>query len=127
MRVIKFRFWNKIARHFQPASKYAIDGEGKLVAYDYETHLYNDPVDFSKTIIVAQQYTGFSDMNGADIYEGDILKYETGLGPIYWRVYWNSEDGQWKINKEQGGNDGSWFSRHTVAGNIFENPELLKA
>jgi hypothetical protein len=120
MRVIKFRFWNKIARRFQPSSKYAIDGEGKLVAYDYEMHAYDDPVDFSRTIIVAQQYTGFS-----DIYEGDILKYETGLGPIYWRVYWNSEDGQWRINKEHGGNVGSWFARHTVAGNIFENIELL--
>ena len=125
MSAIKFRFWNKIARRFQPASKYAIDGEGKLVAYDYEMGAFDDPVDFSKTIIVAQQYTGFQDMDGIAIYEGDILKYETGLGPIYWRVYWNSEDGQWKINKERGGNVGSWFGQHTVAGNIFENIELL--
>lgn len=125
MKAIKFRFWNKLAHRFQPASKYAIDGEGNLVAYDYETMAYDDPVDFSNTCIVAQQYTGFQDMDGVDIYEGDILKYETGLGPIYWRVYWNSEDGQWKINKEQGGNVGSWFCQHTVAGNIFENIELL--
>jgi hypothetical protein len=60
-RVIKFRFWNKIARRFQPPSKYAVDGDGDLVAYDYELGEYHGPTPFDKTIIVAQQWIGLQD------------------------------------------------------------------
>jgi uncharacterized phage protein (TIGR01671 family) len=127
-REIKFRFWNKIARRFQPASKYAIDGEGKLVAYDYEMMAYDDPVTFSNTCIVAQQYTGLKDKNGIEIYEGDIVKAtsdqyknENFVGKVIF------DEGcflTW-INK----NDirGIWGEDDIeVIGNIFETPELLE-
>ena len=127
MRTIKFRFWNKIARRFQPAGKYAIDGEGKLVSYDYELGAYQDPEDFSNTIIVPQQYTGLKDKNGKEIYEGDILKYEPLGATIYYEVFWDEANGAWKNTKENGGNNGSWFDLYEVAGNIFENSELLKS
>ena len=128
MRTIKFRFWNKIARRFQPPSKYAIDGEGKLVSYDYELGAYQDPEDFSNTIIVPQQYTGLKDKNGVEIYEGDIVKAtsdqyenENFVGKVIF------DEGcflTW-INK----NDirGVWSGDDIeVIGNIFENKELLK-
>lgn len=75
---------------------------------------------------IVQQFTGLKDAQGNEIYEGDILKHDIGLGPIYWEVIWNSEAGQWQTTKEHGGNIGSWFDNYLVAGNIFENPELLK-
>jgi uncharacterized phage protein (TIGR01671 family) len=134
MREIKFRFWNKIARRFQPASKYAIDGEGKLVSYDYEMMAYDDPVDFSKTIIVAQQYTGLKDNNGKEIYEGDIIHYKFDgasypkeacdllLTCIYCPIF-----GGYIFNAP---NDSYYYaeirSYDEVIGNIFETPELLE-
>ena len=128
-REIKFKFWNKIARRFQPASKYAVDGEGKLVSYDYEMMAYDDPVEFSNTCIVAQQYTGLKDKNGIEIYEGDFVKAtsdqyenENFVGKVIF------DEGcflTW-INK----NDirGIWGEDDIeVIGNIFENSELLEA
>ena len=127
-REIKFKFWNKIARRFQPASKYAVDGEGKLVSYDYEMMAYDDPVEFSNTCIVAQQYTGLKDKNGIEIYEGDIVKAtsdqyenENFVGKVIF------DEGcflTW-INK----NDirGIWGEDDIeVIGNIFENKDLLE-
>ncbi len=131
----KFRFWNTIARRFQPASQYAIDGEGKLIGYDYETQAYDDPSDFKDTCIVAQQFTGMKDTNGPAVYEGDWVAEKitaemaangdsanvgliffaagtfmiNGDGPLYEHVFSNSPD---------------VLEDYLVIGNAFENPEL---
>jgi hypothetical protein len=39
----------------------------------------------------------------------------------------DTEKGMWRITKENGGNTGDWFDQYEVAGNMMENPELLKA
>jgi uncharacterized phage protein (TIGR01671 family) len=138
-REIKFRFWNKIARRFQPASKYAIDGEGKLISYDYEMMAFDDPVDFSNTCIVAQQYTGLKDKNDKEIYEGDILKCK-GFNGMFDEVgfYYNGSVKHTIVKSGESQIDNLRFSESQIAGfayipinrevvgNIFENPELLE-
>lgn len=75
------------------------------------------------------QYTGLKDKNGKEIYEGDILIMEGGMCVVFWdacsfncKVIKNSAQ---MINNYFP----SWYMftdfEMKIAGNIYENPELL--
>lgn len=76
---------------------------------------------------VLMQYTGLRDKNGVEIYEGDIVTWDSG----------NAHGRTWthEVGFEMGhfnfvNSNGDWFDpfRGTleVIGNIYENPELLE-
>ena len=71
------------------------------------------------------QFTGLSDKNGKEIYEGDILRIKgIGEGIIVFdkkkaRFMWNDNAKEnWGIENNDEFNE--------IIGNIYENPELLK-
>lgn len=79
---------------------------------------------------VLEQYTGMTDANGVEIYEGDIVQTETGelqavagIKPVY--IY----EGIYTLAQTTKSIHDEIFildSTDIVVGNIHEDPELLK-
>jgi hypothetical protein len=118
-REIKFRVWDKERKYY--STEYSL--------YCANGVIYNgNYIDGTGKRFTAQQFTGLLDVNGQDIYEGDILKF----GDLNYVVDWI--DYKWTASCPYY-NKYHWprfeyFSREarcsTIVGNIFENPELIK-
>lgn len=87
------------------------------------TNIFNDLID-PDTLC---QYTGLTDKNGKKIWENDIVRNEKGdIGVVQWFeehaafMIWNKTKNYVCYLAE---ND---FSKIEIAGNEFDNPELLE-
>jgi len=107
MREIKFRAWDTL--------------EKKMVF----GHFNLPPVDTITKTWLYMQYTGLHDKNGKEIYEGDILKYQSEICTVEWKL------GAWlACCTKKDGLSGHWLGNNQeyieeIIGNIYENPELL--
>ena|SRR3990167_7803182 len=130
-RIIKFRAWTDNLK----------DG-GKMYYQEVspEYHLWFSPAGYGlmNPSLKIMQFTGLTDKNGKEIWEGDMLKYkdkhnltddiECGV-VVFQDGTFGINDG-WDIFHDFGlftgvpGCDG--MKTIKVIGNIYENPELLK-
>ena len=94
MREIKFRCWDKTNNRMLPPVDAWGFGEGAETFFDNTLCIYKDEV-------VLQQYTGLKDMNGVEIYEGDIIQWEDS---------WDEENVQAELKYGIGKFDGGVYN-----------------
>ena len=134
MREFKFRVWSIEEKQFiSPNILEVFDESGDLTAFKYIKTGKLNPLYMPVENYIIQQYTGLTDKNKKEIYEGDILDFTARYkqtGPVE-VIYYGASFGC--VVTDDGGLKEFWNLSHIVQqyypeiiGNIFENPELLK-
>lgn len=117
MRDIKFRAWNKNTSKM--VDLYKITPLALSMEQDGLFLPFSDDY-------VLMQYIGYKDLEGTEVYEGDIIKFPADNQPYV--VKWIEHEGGWGVMYQsiQMGKPGIVEFMHVI-GNIYENKELLNA
>ena len=129
MREIKFRGHNGI--------EWLYESQISIMPYGKNVHCFmpneknksdqNDVCNWDSVSYVGQ-YTEIKDINGTEIYEGDIVETTRGLNHIIGAVIYRKAS--WYIQSKEGYNVRliPIFStaENKIIGNIYENKELLE-
>jgi uncharacterized phage protein (TIGR01671 family) len=116
--------------------------EIKFRAWNNDLKLYSKPFTLKSSILnftdknglgvmkslsdeIIEQFTGLKDINGKEIYEGDICKHNNDIAVI---VFW---EGAFIFNKYYTHNNSltnfACIRTFEIIGNIYETPELLQS
>ena len=139
MREIKFRAWDKLTQKYWNIESWHFEDEyldliepGVSICDPRIERIWRKQGD-----VELMQYTGLKDMNGVEIYEGDIVNVtwqrDDVEGENYAIAYDPNNDGYPAFELVDWYEDVNGLScayidgQITVIGNKFENPELLEA
>lgn len=141
MNTVKFRIWNTKIKQWKGFTT----DEAYANRCAHFCHKVKDGI-FTLSLpehLIYQRFIGSLDKNKREIFEGDILKFtivvplglcyqeefeaweKDGRKPqiFYWEIKWRNANSYFDKGNEM------WYRKENnweVAGNIFENPELLK-
>lgn len=123
MKELKFRAWDSEREEMAKV----IDGIGSedVTLQDEECRSWRTVAHY---IAVIMQYVGLKDVNGKEVYEGDIINCSRGCPHkvIFVKEYGGNYLGGMPCWYLSGLNEGYvWTGVEEIIGNIYENPELL--
>jgi uncharacterized phage protein (TIGR01671 family) len=112
-REIKFKFWLSNI---------------KKMTYEHSLIEISHAASFFTKDIIALQFTGLTDKNGKEIYEGDIVKCGYGVGEVVWKhgcfmIKWLYDKDAFMefVFSRKGTHDRKDGEMLKVIGNIYEN------
>ena len=120
----KFRVWDIqdksfFSKEYLKEFKVSVSWDGQTIRQDFWGG--------TKTIgedVIVQQWTGLTDSQGVEIYEGDIVKALFPEDQIIKEIIYSKEYAAFLLGENalwQG-----WLGNSKVIGNIFQTPELLE-
>ena len=125
----KFRIWDTLEKQFiMPDS---LGGK-----QHYFIHIDGTPINMQNgdggSVYILQQWTGLTDKNDIDIYEGDIVNaWDRGVNANL-EIKWGDRTSGFFMHRHTGGlvwhlsGDSNKKETVKVIGNIFENYDLVK-
>jgi len=120
MKIIKFRVWDKKEKQMNFTDKQMLR-QGRAVQFNFmipwRENIFSDEWEL-------MQFTGLKDINGVEIYEGDIVLHHDHPQPLpRVAIEWNDKTARFEPRIGLMSEAGEWLE---VIGNVYENPELLK-
>ena len=119
----KFRAWDSCKESMlTDLDQFTIEQDNSNGVYSGS---YNDSGDWSEFIIM--QSTGLHDVEGLEIFEGDLLEEHEGhLFEVVWDAKWAKFKLQWR-NKSMQFPDWNRGKKMTIVGNIYETPLVVSS
>lgn len=119
----RFRAWDKEFKEMVQVDALVFDEQIIKATYKNGNVVKEDLKNY-----ILMQSTGLTDKNGKEIFEGDVVKMAKNVysEPTYYEVV-RHRGGAYRLESKQYGCE-LWL-RHAdceIAGNIYENPELLE-
>ena len=134
--MIKFRAWSRTLGKYRQLDETSND-QGLGMLFEVKDGIGSNVTSICYSVgDVVEQFIGLKDVNGNDIYEGDIvqpvLSYTNSkIGKPFEVKKGNYVYGKWiakDVSSKGFGVDGYYFSNEIqTVGNVHANPELLEA